>query len=150
MYHSLIISGKNTYTEWGLIPTERPIVSPPPLKTSFVELPGSSESIDYSDSLSGRVAYGQRTGSWTFYFDSEWSGGSSASFIKKKREGKLWAVVYNSLINFVHGKTHIIVLEDTPNVTYTGRLTVSNWSSNNKFSQVTISYSIDPPERENA
>ena len=28
MYHSLIISGKNTYAEWGLIPTSRPVVNP--------------------------------------------------------------------------------------------------------------------------
>lgn len=145
--HSVIISSKNTYVEWGLIPTERPIVNPPQPKTSFVEIPGVSESIDYTEILTGQVQYGQRTGSWTFYFDPEWPGGRSAELNSLKRDGRLWVYVFNSLLNYVHGKKHFVILEDDPNHSYYGRLTVSNWNSNGKFSQVTINYNIDPPSR---
>ena len=37
MYHSIIISGKNTYDEWGLVPMSRPVVNPPTVKTTYVD-----------------------------------------------------------------------------------------------------------------
>lgn len=145
MYHSVIISDKNTYDEWGLIPVERPIVNPPPVKTSMVDIPGSSESVDFTDTLTGKIQYGQRSGSWTFYFDPDWVGDGSMSNIQRRLNGTLWIKVYSSLMNYVHGKLHQVVLEDVPDETYSGRLTVSDWSSSGKFSQVTISYYFDPP-----
>ena len=148
MYHSIIISGKNTYEEWGLIPTERPIVSPPTPKTSIVEIPGTSESIDNTEVLTGRIQYGQRTGSWSFYFDPEWTNEDIPNSNRLRLEGTLWAKVYSSLLNYTHGKTHTVVLEDWPSIEYTGRLTLSDWSSNGKYSTVTISYNFDPPERD--
>ena len=156
LYHSILISGKNTYTEWGLIPTERPSINPPAVKSGFIDLPSSNESIDYTEFLTGEPNYGQSTGSWTFYFDPEWippasgiSGiNSTINWIAQSREkaltGKLWAVVYSSLLNYVHGQVHKIILEDDPVTVYKGRLTVNGWTSGNPYSTVSISYNIDP------
>lgn len=143
-YHSIIISGKNSYEEWGLIPVERPVISPPAVKSNFIELPGSSESIDLTEMLRGRTVYGQRTGSWRFYFDPEWIGDGSSRTLSKKREGTLWLVVYTSLLNYTHGKTHVVSLEDVPDISYKGRLTLANWKSGNPFSEVTINYNLNP------
>lgn len=156
MYHSILISDRNTYTEWGLIPTERPVVSPAPVKSGFIDLPNSNESIDYTEFLTGQPHYGQRTGSWTFYFDPEWTPppegiigvARSANWILNNRDkymtGKMWATIYSSLLNYVHGKVHRIRLEDAPDTIYEGRLTVDSWRSSMPYSQITISYNLNP------
>ena len=128
MYHSLIISGRNTYTEWGLVPTSRPVVNPPEVKTTYVDLPASNGVLDYSDLLMGSVPYGQREGSWEFVL----------------RARKNWATVYSSIMNFLHGSRHTVVLEDDPAFQYTGRLSVNAWKSDPNYSLITIDYNLDP------
>ena len=66
MHHSLIISGRNTYDAWGLIPTSRPVVDPPEIKATYVDLPASHGVLDYTSLLLAEVPYGQRKGSWEF------------------------------------------------------------------------------------
>ena len=128
MYHSLIISGKNTYAEWGLIPTSRPVVNPPEVKTTYVDLPASHGVLDYTSLLLGEVPYGQRKGSWEF---SALHRSNSLS-------------VYSSLLNYLHGERHTVVLEDEPRFQYTGRLAVNEWKSDPVFPRVTIDYDLDP------
>ena len=128
MYHSINISGKNTYTEWGLVPTSRPHIEPPAVKTSYVDLPSSHGRLDYTELLLGEVPYGQRTGSWEFTL----------------RPGALWASVYSSILSYLHGKEHTVVLEDDPNFQYTGRLEVSSWKSDQNRSIITIDYDLAP------
>ena len=128
MYHSLIISGKNTYTEWEMVPTSRPLVNPPEVKTKYVKLPTSDGSVDYTETLNRRVTYGQRTGSWEFLLIPQ----------------SKWARVYSSLLNFLHGKKHTVILEDDPGYFYTGRLSVNEWKSDPHNSLVTIDYQLEP------
>ena len=87
MYHSIIISGKNTYTEWGIVPTSRPHIVPPEVKTSDVDLPSSHGVLDYTDLLLAETPYGQRKGSWEFAV----------------KPGNRWADVYSSIMNYLHG-----------------------------------------------
>ena len=128
MYHSLIISGRNTFTEWGLIPTSRPVVNPPEVKTTYIDLPASDGVLDYSDLLLGCVPFGQRTGSWQFAL----------------RPGRNRALVYSSLMNFLHGVRHSVILEDDPAYLYSGRLALQEWKSDQMHSLITISYNLDP------
>ncbi len=128
MYHSLIISGKNTYTEWGLVPTSRPAVNPPAVKTTYVELPSSHGMLDYTDLLLGEVPYGQREGSWEFAL----------------RPGASWASVYSGIMNYLHGVRHRVILEDDPAFLYIGRLSVNEWRSDPGYSLITIDYNLDP------
>lgn len=128
MYHSLIISGRNTFTEWGMVPTSRPVVNPPKVKTTYVNLPASNGVLDYSDLLMGSVPYGQREGSWEFAL----------------RPGRTWASVYSSIMNCLHGRRHTVVLEDDPAFQYSGRLSVNAWKSDPKYSLITIDYNLDP------
>ena len=101
-----------------------------------------------TQSLTGKIARGQSEGSWSFYFDPEkWPAAQTGKLLERKLKGTLWSYVYSSLLDYAHGKKHSIVLEDEPTKVYTGRLSISNWSSNGKFSQVTINYNIDPPVR---
>ena len=128
MYHSLIISGRNTFTEWGMVPTSRPVINPPEVKTTYVNLPASHGILDYSDLLIGTVPYGQREGSWEFAL----------------RPGRTWATVYSSIMNYLHGRRHTVVLEDDPAFQYSGRLSVNAWKSDPKYSLITIDYNLDP------
>lgn len=128
MYHSLIISGKNTYETWGMVPTSRPVVNPPEVRTTQVDLPAADGVLDYTELLTGRVPYGQRTGSWEFTL----------------RPGVKWVQVYTSLLNELHGLQHTIVLEDDPRFQYTGRLSVSAWKSDPSRTTVTIDYNLSP------
>ena len=128
MYHSLIISGKNTYDEWKMVPTSRPVVNPPEVKTSYVDLPSSHGQLDYSHYLLGEVPFGQRTGSWEFTL----------------KPGVSWAIVYSSILNYLHGVRHTVILEDNPVFQYVGRLSVNEWRSDADRSLITIDYNLDP------
>lgn len=128
MYHSLIISGKNTYEEWGLVPTTRPGINPPSVKTAYVDLPSSHGQLDYTHYLLGEIPYGQRTGSWEFML----------------RPRKNWANVYSSIMNYLHGVRHTVILEDNPAFQYVGRLSVNEWKSNQNNSMIVIDYNLDP------
>lgn len=128
MYHSIIISGKNTYDEWGLVPMSRPVVNPPTVKTTYVDLPASHGVLDYTSLLLQETPYGQREGSWEFYV----------------KAGRNWANVYSILMNFLHGERHTVILEDDPNFQYVGRLFVNEWRSDKNYSTITIGYNLDP------
>ena len=128
MYHSIIISGKNTYDEWGLVPMSRPLISPPAVKTTYVDLPASHGVLDYTSLLLAETPYGQREGSWEFYL----------------KAGRSWASVYSNLMNYLHGERHTVILEDDPNFQYVGRLFVNSWKSDKNYSTITIGYNLDP------
>ena len=127
-YHSIIISGKNTYGEWHMYPTSRPHVAPPEVKTSYVDIPGANGGLDYTELLNGEPKYGYRKGSWEFLLIPQ----------------DEWASVYRSLVDYLHGKQHTIILEDDPNYIYTGRLSVNQWQSAAHNSLITIDYILDP------
>lgn len=128
MYHSLIISGKNTYDEWGLVPTSRPLVNPPSVKTQYYKNPGGNGELDYTTNLTGRPLYEMRKGSWEFW-------------VRPEDE---WANVYTSLLKYIHGKKHQVILEDDPDFFYTGRLSINAWKSDKHNSLVTIDYILNP------
>ena len=128
MYHSIIISGKNTYDEWEMYPTSRPHVAPPEVKTSYVDVPGADGGLDYTELLTGEPRYGYRKGSWEFLLIPQ----------------DQWANVYRNLVAYFHGREHIVILEDDPNVKYTGRLSVNQWKSAAHNSLITIDYILDP------
>ena len=111
-----------------MIPTSRPLVNPPEVKTTYLDNPGGNGSLDYTDSLTGTVLYGQRTGSWEFW-------------LKPEAE---WANVYSSLLNYLHGIKHTVILEDDPGFIYAGRLTVNAWKSDQHNSLLTLDYNLDP------
>lgn len=128
MYHSITISGKNLYDEWGLIPTSRPLVNPPEVKTTYVKNPASDGSIDFTDGLTGNTQYSSRKGSWEFWIRPE----------------DQWADVYSAVMNYLHGIEHDVILEDEPKSTYHGRLSVSSWKSDKHNSLLVIDYQLDP------
>lgn len=129
MYHSITIGEKNTWRDWHLIPSSRPLVNPPGVKTSMVEVPGSDGVLDLSDALIGRPNYGQRSGTWDFYVDNGYGN---------------WAERYSDIMAYLHGQKLSAVLEDDPSFHYEGRFSVNQWRSDPYYSRIAIDYAVGP------
>lgn len=129
MYHSITIGDKNTWTDWHLIPSSRPLVNPPNVRASMVEVPGSDGVLDLSDSLIGRPTYANRSGSWDFYVDNGYG---------------TWSDRYSSIMAYLHGERMTAVLEDDPLFYYEGRFSVNQWRSDPYYSRITIDYNVGP------
>lgn len=129
MYHSITIGDKNTWDDWHLIPSSRPLVSPPNVRTNLVDVPGTDGSLDITDALIGRATYTDRTGSWDFFVDNGY--------------GK-WSDRYSEIMAYLHGKKLTAVLEDDPLFYYEGRFFVNEWRSDPYYSRITINYEVGP------
>lgn len=123
----------NTFETWGLVPATRPSIAPPELKSKYVDLPASDGILDYTELLLGKVPFGRRTGSWTFYTDHR----------KMKHQGYTWDHLYYSLLRWINGVEVEITLDDDLDFYYKGRVSVNQWRSGKAFSTVVIDYTCD-------
>lgn len=123
----------NTWTNWKLIPKERPYVKPPEVKEEYVEIPGMDGSLDYTELLSGRPIYSRRKGSWDFFIPSVLDG--------VLRDN--WASEYSKYLEY-HGKYCKFILMDDPLFYYLGRLKVNDWKTNKERSEITFDYNLEP------
>ena len=135
MYHSLIIGDKNTWADWYLIPSSRPVFNPPSPKTKFVDIPGADWHLDLSTVLTGDIAYESRTGSIEFIVDNGQLSDYNADF---------WYRVYSDILNYLHGKYMKCKLEDELSFYYQGRFSVNEWKSDPHNSKITIDYTLSP------
>ncbi len=119
----------NTWSTWHLIPSSRPFVEEPTIVTKFVDIPGRSGPVDFTDFLTGSPQYGQRVGKWSFYIANT---GTDPDALK------------TTIANALHGKRLKVKLQDDPTYYYEGRFTVSNIEQSNSRSMITISYQLDP------
>lgn len=133
MYHSITFGNKNTYDDWHLVPSSRPLFAPPPVKTNYLDIPGSNGQLDLTDVLNGHPVYGNRTG--------------SIEFIVLNGYGE-WQNRYSEICNYLHGKKMIAILEDDPAWYYEGRFSVNQWASEKDWSRITIDYDVYPYKRE--
>lgn len=129
MYHSITIGDKNTWTDWHLIPSSRPLVNPPNVRAAMVEVPGSDGVLDLSDAMIGRPTYANRSGSWDFYVDNGYGN---------------WAERYSEIMAYLHGEKMNAVLEDDPLFYYEGRFSVNQWRSDPYYSRIVIDYNVGP------
>ena len=145
-YHSLIFevtdnNGNkkiiNTWNNWHLIPTSRPVIAQPTPNYNYVDVPGRDGSLDFSDYLIGRPTYSDRSGSFSFYVANE-------DPVTGKNYGN-WASRKQDIAQFLDGQTIMkMTLEDDINYYYVGRFYLKEWSPGPNFSQVTIEYRVGP------
>ncbi len=120
----------NTYTNWYMVPSSRPVIQPPKPKKTMIDIPGSNNRIDLTETLAGDVTYSNRTG--------------SLEFIVLNDKPMTWYEVYNDVMNTLHGRRVQIRLEEEPDWYYEGRVEVNNWASNEDYSRITIDYDLEP------
>lgn len=138
MYHSITFINssneeKNTWDDWHLIPSSRPVFNPAEVKTQYVDLPGGNGQIDLTESLTGYPVYKNRTGSIEFYVEN---GHES------------WDVLYSKIANYLHGRTLTAYLEDDSGFFYEGRFDINEWKSDKWWSIITINYNVYPYKKE--
>lgn len=125
--------GKNSWTDWHLIPDGRPSIPVPSVKTEYLEIPALDGKYDLTEAVAGRPMYSTRTGSWDFYvangFDS-------------------WYSLYSNIANYLHGRKVRVVLMDDPDYFYEGRVSVNEWSSEESNSKITLDYEFQPFKRD--
>lgn len=144
-FHSITIGNdtdgyKNTWDDWHLVPSSRPLIAPPPIKSSYLELVGGDGFIDMTESLAGKTVYGNRSGSWEFIVINPGQVPSDTVF-------KQWSVLYSDIMRFLHGKKHNIILNDESGWYYAGRLSVNAWNPGQHNSTIAINYNVDPYKR---
>ena len=129
MYHSIIFGDKNTWADWYLIPSSRPVFKAPAPKTKFVDIPGADWHMDMSTVLTGDITYEGRQGSFEFYVDNG---------------HKDWFELYSEIMDYLHGKLLKATLEDEPVYYYEGRFSVNEWKSDPQRSKIVIDYNVAP------
>ena len=128
MYRSVTFGEKNTWNDWGLIPTSRPVVSTPAIKKVLIDIPGADGAIDLTQSLTGEVKYEKRKGSMEFMV-----------FNKSH-----WANIYSEIMDYLHGQQVKIILEEDPDYYYFGRAEIDQWKSSKNYSLIVINIEADP------
>lgn len=141
------MNGINTWDDWHLIPSSRPLITPPSFKSNYIDVPGANGSIDASTTIltyprynqDGSIAastvsesyptYNNRTGSIEFYVMNDYGE---------------WYNRYSDAMDYLHGQKVKIILEDEPDYYYQGRMTVNQWRSEKDWSKITLDYNVAP------
>lgn len=129
MYHSVTFGDKNTWDDWRLVPSSRPVFNPPAQKVKTLDIPGGDGVIDLSQALTGYPVYQNRTGSIEFIVMNDF---------------KPWHMAYSDIMDYLHGQSMKAVLEDDPEYFYEGRFTVNAWKSEKDWSRIVIDYDVGP------
>ena len=129
MYSSIFIGDKNTYDDFKIIPTARPVVAAAKVKTSFVDVSGTDGMLDLTTALTGDVLYSNREGQWDFM---------AANRYQDPRN------LLHEAGNYFNGARMRVILEDEPNYYYMGRLAIEPGKLDRGFTRITIKYILDP------
>lgn len=133
MYHSLIFQDGdriiNTWDDWHLIPSSRPVFEPAAPMFKYVDIPGRDGQLDITDYLIGRPTYSDRKGSFEFIVKNGYDD---------------WTIRRTQMAEFLNGRKMKVFLEDEPDYYYLGRFVFKGWKSEKDFSHVTIEYQVEP------
>lgn len=120
---------KHSWEDWRLVPSSRPVISSPSVKTKTVDIPGMDGVIDLTEVLAGKPRYGNRSGSLNFIVTNDHES---------------WHTIYSAIMNYFHGKRVRAILLDAPDYYFEGRWALNEWKSDPKWSQITLNYDLDP------
>lgn len=129
VYYSLTFGDKNTWDDWKLIPTSRPVFSPPSVKTNYIDMPWSDGQVDLAAQLLQGAVYGNRRGSIDFIVTDQ---------------TRNWAEIYSEIMNYLHNQPMTVKMEEDPTFVYRGRFFVNEWRSDPAYSRIVIEYDVMP------
>lgn len=126
-YERQIITKANTWRDWHIVPSSRPVFNPPSPKYVFIDVPGSNNKLDLTGAVSKYVKYDSREGDFEFIVDPQYR----------------WMDIYEKVLNYLHGQELDCILDDDPEYYYHGRFSVDKWKSDQKRSTITLKYTVD-------
>lgn len=129
--YSINFGGKDSWSEWKLLPTSRPRFVMPSIKTRYVDIPGANGQLDLTTLLTGEPTYGNRVGSFEF-------------IVSEYKSGYDWVKTYSELAEHFHGKNMRAILSDDPLYFYEGRFALNQWISDKSYSRIVIDYNVGP------
>jgi hypothetical protein len=129
MERFFILDNQNTWYDFTFFLTNK-VITPPELKTNYVEIDGMSGSLDLSESLTGEITYKDRTISASFCTDY----GKRADRLK----------ITNDFVKAVHGRKIKIIEPDDPKHYFYGRVSVKNIENILPYSTVDIEAVCEP------
>lgn len=141
---SQTLNGKNTFTDWHLMPTSRLLINPPAVKTNYIDIPGANGIIDATEIMTGYPTYNNRSGSLEFYVLNGHSVLSNNRRDQKWSTYGIWNNRYSDIMDYLHGRSMKLILDDDPEYYYRGRLSVNAWKSDKTFSKIALDYNLDP------
>lgn len=121
---SILFNERDTWADWGLIPSSRPIFSPPSIKSKYIDLPGEDGSLDLTE-ISGSLSFSERVGTFTF-LTSDVSP-SITDLCEMMRE-------------YLHGKTVRATLSEDQEWFYEGRFTIQKVTPSSSYWEIEIGY----------
>ncbi len=136
MYHSIAFENKNTWDDFHLVPSSKPIILPPEIKTKTVDIPGGDGVIDLTESLTGYPVFGNREGSFSFIVAN--------NYMQIMDQDISWEETYKKVLSYFHGRKMRLVLEDDPKWYYEGRLAISDPKQYRAYSAITLEYNLGP------
>ena len=119
----------NTWYDWHIVPTKRPVFNPPPVKEHIIDIPGKDGVLDFTESLTGYPMFSCREGSFEFVVMNGYQE---------------WYELYAKIGEFLHGNKLKAILEDEPDKFYEGRFQIGEWRSEKDYARITIKYKVDP------
>ena len=119
----------NTWHDWRLTLTAKD-VTPPELKTNYIDLGGVSGTLDLSEALTGEVAYNDRTVTASF-----WT--SEGTFQER-------VVLFRDIIAALHGKKVQIIEPDDQEHYFLGRVRVKSQTFDQVHAELVIEAVCDP------
>ena len=128
---------KFAWKDFGLIPTTRPSIASPTVKTNMVDVPGANGTVDLSEAVTGYPLYGNRSGSLEFVCETTNDPQSLDYWIKRKSD----------LMTYLHGKKlKMIVIPEcyTRPYYHEGRFELAEWKNEESRSSVKINYELYP------
>lgn len=114
--------------DFGFIFNDKFINAPEP-KLSLIEIPGTSETIDLTDSLTGDIEYANRELTITLEHD----GGKNSYYSK-----------FSELANYIHGQKMKIIFSKDPGFYWIGRVSVLMSEPRFYGSTVMVTALVDP------
>lgn len=145
----------NTWSNWHLISSSRPVVVQPNPVYKYIDIPGRDGQLDATDYLIGRPTYSTRNGSFEFNvvnsvgdvinYGVKRNFNTGADFQKDSAVSYGdWTTRRAELASVLNGRKFKMFLDDDPNYYYYGRVFFKDWKSDQHFARVTIEYQMNP------
>ena len=123
-----IVVEKSLYSDFGLIPMSRPVVTVPEIKTNSIDIPGGNGKIILDTFLTGYSLYNNRNLQVTLMLDG------------KPEE---WGKNLHKIYGYLHGKKKTVQITGEEQF-YRGYFYISEISSEQKYTTITIQGDLEP------